>query len=326
MSGREWGFTLALALAAGWAAADERVRNRDDGPAREAGSAESRHPSPERSASVSEPSPSSAPASAPDPSTGPEQRHPRAGTGTGHRRGRFGSFSGYYGYRPRYYGYHGYYGYDDFYFGYSPYYSGYYGYLPYSYRYSRYYRDTGSVRVLVDPEKTRVYVDGYYAGIADDFDGLFQRLYLSPGRHEITLKLEGYRTQRFKVYVPYGQTIKLHHEMTRGSGEEPAEEVIGRPAGYVRYEDEDRPSRASRERGPEGDLAGAGTLRLEVRPSDASVYVDGVFRGPAGENERLSLPPGRHRIEVVRPGFRTVERDVEIESGRTKDLQVELER
>ena len=56
------------------------------------------------------------------------------------------------------------------------------------------YRDSGSVRVIVEPEQARVYVDGYYAGIADDFDGIFQRLSIPPGRHEITVKLDGYRT------------------------------------------------------------------------------------------------------------------------------------
>src|SRR5690348_18075962 len=53
-------------------------------------------------------------------------------------------------------------------------YGGYYGYSPGYYR-SR-YRDGGSVRIQVEPSKTRVYVDGYYAGIVDDFDGIFQRL------------------------------------------------------------------------------------------------------------------------------------------------------
>ena len=34
--------------------------------------------------------------------------------------------------------------------------------------------------MLVDPAEARVYVDGYYAGTVDDFDGLFQRLNVSP--------------------------------------------------------------------------------------------------------------------------------------------------
>ena len=62
-------------------------------------------------------------------------------------------------------------------------------------------------------------------------------------------------------------------------------------------------------------MAGGGQLKLSVRPADASVYVDGAFRGSGREVSLLALPPGRHRIEVVRPGFSTVERDVEITAG-----------
>jgi hypothetical protein len=67
-------------------------------------------------------------------------------------------------------------------------------------------------------------------------------------------------------------------------------------------------------------------LHLNVLPEDASVYVDGQFKGSARQASSLELPAGRHRIEVVRPGFRTDERDFEIETGETRDLSVELQR
>jgi hypothetical protein len=204
--------------------------------------------------------------------------------------------------------------------------------------------------VIADPERTRVYVDGYYAGIADDFDGIFQRLYLPPGRHEISLKLDGYQTHRFKVYVPVDQTIKIHHVMVRGTGE--TEDVVGNPYDEERardlaarddrrdededdledrarddhYDRDDRYERRSPAREDERDNADAGTLRLDVRPSDASVYVDGEFRGTGRQAERLRLAPGRHRVEVVRPGYRTVERELEVTAGEVKDLEVELAR
>ncbi len=263
------------------------------------------------------------------PTTAAQRRHPRAGTGTGSfrdgwsgrghgygHRGRryyaprysFGWFS-----RPYYYPYY-----------YSPYYygaGGYYGYGPYR---RGHYRDGGSLRVIVDPERTRVYVDGYYAGVADDFDGIFQRLNVEPGRHDITLRLEGYRTQHFKVYVPYDQTIKIHYDMVRGTGEASSDEFAGRPDDYARFEgdDDDRWDRDEWDRDRDGDRDG-GTVRLEVRPRDASVYVDGEFHG---RQSTLRLPAGRHRVEVVHPGYRTVEREVDVRPGRTTDLAVDLER
>jgi hypothetical protein len=280
------------------------------------------------------------------PSSDAQRRHPRPGTGTGDRY--YGGGGYYYG-SPYYYGRNYYYNaYDPFFYGYytySPfYYSGAYGYSAY-YSGAR-YRDSGSLRVIVDPEQTRVYVDGYYAGTVDDFDGIFQRLNVPPGRHDITLKLDGYRTHTFRVYVPISQTVKLHHTMVRGAGEA-TDEVLGeaeyrreeeqRAREESRYGRDDRYGReAGREDRDEGDRpdvdedergdAEAATVRLDLRPSDASVYVDGEFRGSGRHAETLRLAPGRHRIEVVRPGYRTVEREVDVRPGETTRVEIELTR
>lgn len=271
--------------------------------------------------------------------TGAQSRHPRAGTGRGPLRHYYGNYGrGYYPSRA-YWGYGGY-PYFDFYGGYgyygAPYYGG--GYYGGGYYGRSYYgHDSGSVRVLVDPSETRVFVDGYYAGTADEFDGLFQRLHVSPGRHEIALKLEGYRSHRMRVYVPYDGTLKLHHDMIEGSGEDAVEELAGdrygdeeraERAGDRRWRDEDRadPGEARREppfERPTRD-AGAATLRLQVRPQGASIYVDGQFRGTGGSLSRLELAAGSHRIEILHPGLRTFERDVTLDAGESQDLELEL--
>ncbi len=95
------------------------------------------------------------------------------------------------------------------------------------YYYPRYYYDYdaytvhASIRVLVDRPETEVYVDGYYAGIVDDFDGIFQRLNVTPGTHEITLRLDGFQTWRARVYATPEHTVKLHHDMLAGAADEP---------------------------------------------------------------------------------------------------------
>ncbi len=71
--------------------------------------------------------------------------------------------------------------------------------------------------MLVEPEETEVYVDGYYAGIVDDFDGVFQRLNLAPGTHEITLRLDGHETWSAEIYAAPGSTVNLHHDMAQGA-------------------------------------------------------------------------------------------------------------
>jgi hypothetical protein len=181
-----------------------------------------------------------------------------------------------------------------------------------------------------------VYVDGYYAGIVDDFDGLFQRLNISPGRHEISFKLEGFRTYRVRVYVPLDQTVKVHYRMQAGAGTQVDEATVGTPLDDqrddARYEERSDDRYESREQGrydrrDDGRSAGdQGTLRLDVQPADASVYVDGDFKGTARQLGTLSLPGGRHRIEIVRPGYRTVEREVEIRPGDSAELNVDLDR
>lgn len=70
----------------------------------------------------------------------------------------------------------------------------------------------------------------------------------------------------------------------------------------------------------------AAELRLLVRPDDAYVWIDGEFRGTDRGLARLVLRPGRHQVEVIRPGFRTATREVEVRRGATASLRIELER
>jgi hypothetical protein len=216
---------------------------------------------------------------------------PRASYSYSYRSRYHRPLSFYYRYRPAYY--------YNYHF-YRPWYV--YGGSYYDYDYS--YDVDGAVRVLVEPSETAVYVDGDYVGVADDFDGLFQRLYLQPGRHEIALKLAGFRTWRADVYASAGHTIKLHHDMIRGSGPEEIERLSTNP------DDED------------GAADGGATLHLNVQPRDAAVYIDGEPCNLAQTD--IPVPEGVHRVEVVRPGYRSAEREFEARPGKTVDLRVDL--
>jgi hypothetical protein len=206
---------------------------------------------------------------------------------------------------------------------YDGYYYGYYGWRsPYWPHYGVTYNDNdfGSVRLLVNPEEAEVFVDGYFAGMVNDYNGLFQRLQIRPGRHEITLKCEGYRTHRVKVYVPYAQTLKIRFDMKTGNADEISEQEIGIPM------DDKRAPAADDDTDAEDIENGMGLLRLVVRPDDASVYVDGEARGAARSVSDLDLPVGMHLIEVVRPGFSTYEREVNIKNAEPKTIEIELEK
>lgn len=102
---------------------------------------------------------------------------------------------------------------------YSPYDSRYgYGYGGYgSSRYERYGRTgpVGQLRLKVKPHEGQVYVDGYYVGEVDSFDGLLQRLSIDAGAHRVEIRAEGYEPVSFDVMVAPGETVTYKGEMKR---------------------------------------------------------------------------------------------------------------
>jgi hypothetical protein len=101
-----------------------------------------------------------------------------------------------YAYRPSYrigvyYGTGGYYPY-----GVTP--RGYYDPIP-----GRYY---GGVRITGVPRDAEVFADGYYVGLVNDFDGIFQHMNLEAGSHRIEINWGGMEPIAFNVYVRPGET------------------------------------------------------------------------------------------------------------------------
>ncbi len=74
---------------------------------------------------------------------------------------------------------------------------------------------TGALRLKVDPRDASVFVDGYYAGEVDQFDGVFQRLKLEPGPHRIELSADGFETLMFEVNVLPDRTTTFKGELSR---------------------------------------------------------------------------------------------------------------
>jgi PEGA domain-containing protein len=129
-----------------------------------------------------------------------------------------GGYYGGYGYPYGYGGYYsGFYGgyYDPFY---DPWYGGYYS----SYGYSgssqpaySYANDDGALRLKIKPRNAEVYVDGYFVGAVDEFDGIFQRLHIEPGVHRIEVRAAGYETLTFEVKISPEHTTTYQGEMKR---------------------------------------------------------------------------------------------------------------
>jgi hypothetical protein len=136
-------------------------------------------------------------------------------------------------YNPYYYGgrYSSYwnpygYGYGLGYFAYDPFlfggygggyggggYGGGYGYDQGGYGSSSGYRGVGSIRLKVKPTDAQVYVDGYYVGVIDSFDGAFQRLGIEEGPHKVEVRAEGYEPVQFDVMITPGETVTYKGEL-----------------------------------------------------------------------------------------------------------------
>ena len=239
----------------------------------------------------------------------------------GHSGGHRGHSGGYYGgYYGGYGGYRGYYG-GYGYYGYPGYYGlGWYG-APYAYGgwgYTSVYPAVGASHGALDldvsPESAQIYVDGDLVGTADDFDGFPDFLWLQKGTYDVVIFAPGFQTISRQYSVYGGLVIDVNDTMVPGQETLPQDLVskstVNREERLRRDRENEAEARAyedaqagrygaadagaaeggqGEERAPESlDARGEpGSLRLEVEPDDASVYLDGRFLGTGRELARL---------------------------------------
>jgi len=204
----------------------------------------------------------------------------------------------------------------------------------YPYWYFPVYDNRADVRLRVQPEEAEdaaVYVDGFYAGVVDDFNGVFQSLPLTPGGHTIVLFLDGYRTVRHSFYLSPASSFTLRATMERlpaGATSEPPElapPVPAPPAGTYRS-----PATPPRTPTPQptvrpAEAAGFGTLDVFVQPTDAQITIDGQRWFTSDEGHYLvQVPAGKHRVEVSKSGFRQFTTEIAVGDGQTVPLNVSL--
>jgi hypothetical protein len=92
------------------------------------------------------------------------------------------------------------------------------GSYPYGYTPRGYYdpipgRVYGGVRITNAPHQAQVFADGYYVGIVDDFDGVFQHVNLEAGEHHIVIQAPGLEPIEFDVVVQPGRTITFRADL-----------------------------------------------------------------------------------------------------------------
>ena len=145
-------------------------------------------------------------------------------------------------------------------------------------------------------EKTSgVWVDGQYVGYLQELKGSKQVMLL-PGDHQIVVRQNGFKDFAEEVHVQPGQ-----------------KQVIN----------------VSMEKAPTGLLPDAlATVKIDVDPSRAAVFIDGVFVGHVGEFKGLArgmlIAPGTHKIRIALPGYQTFETDINPLANQKVEIKTDL--
>jgi len=140
-----------------------------------------------------------------------------------------------------------------------------------------------------------VWIDGNYVGYVKELKGN-KKVLLLPGEHQIVVRQSGYNDFDQKVVVEPGQIQVVHITMHLAPRAMPPDITA--------------------------------TLKITVRPKRAAVFLDGKYVGHAGELggavHALLVAPGKHRIKVELPGYRTFETEVTLLAGQKSEIKTEL--
>jgi PEGA domain-containing protein len=140
-----------------------------------------------------------------------------------------------------------------------------------------------------------VWVDGVYVGYVKELKG-DKKVLLLPGKHQVTVRQSGYSDFVREVVVEPGQVQKVRVAMQLIPGARPP--------------------------------AITAELKLTVEPGRAAVFLDDNYVGHASEFggalHSLLISPGKHRIKVALPGYRTFETEVGLLAGQKSEVKTEL--
>jgi hypothetical protein len=140
-----------------------------------------------------------------------------------------------------------------------------------------------------------VWIDGNYVGYVKELKGK-KKVLLLPGKHQIVVRQAGYTEFARELVIEPGQAQEVQVAMQL---------LPGAKTPDVTSE-----------------------LKLTIHPKRAAVFLDGNYVGHAselgGKFHSLEVSPGKHRIKVELPGYRTFETDVNVLVGQKSEMKTEL--
>ena len=199
---------------------------------------------------------------------------------------------------------------------YHPYYGYWYGswYPRYWVPMSTEYDDTGTVRLKVKPKHAEVFVDGYFVGRVDDFDGSFQSLRLEAGPAHLDVRAADFRNLSVDVMILPGRKLTYEAQMRPGAPT-PVEPILEDVS--VDAELERAPSPGVEREVPPPVL---GSVRLDIEPEHAQVFIEGYYVGVVADfsgGHGLPLESGPQTLEVRAEGYEPLELRIRILAGET---------
>jgi hypothetical protein len=250
--------------------------------------------------------------------------------------GRYGHHTGYHGYpyyiNPWYgaYGGYGWYGGLYWHAGYpffgamAPWYGGAASYPVVQIRGgSQQQKAPALLELDLNPRKTVLTLDGEDLGKTRAFNGNLDLLPVAPGRRTFVFHAKGYRTFTMEFDVRAGTMYRLEHYLEKGEGEDPSSVHLEPDVETVETV-ATLPERSIHKAGIQ-----KGLLNIVVLPSDAAVYLDEEFIGSGSElsalHGALSVAAGTHTLQVVRPGYRPFNIQVEVKPGKRASVETTLE-
>jgi len=141
-----------------------------------------------------------------------------------------------------------------------------------------------------------VWVDGNYVGYLKELKGK-KKIMLLPGQHEVVVRQSG--------YVDYVQKVLVQ------PGAKKLVSVVLQLAPHATVPDV------------------TAKLKLNIKPKRAAVFLDEKYVGHAsefgGKFRSMEISPGKHKIRVELPGYRTFVTEVDLLANQETEVKTELQ-
>lgn len=192
-----------------------------------------------------------------------------------------------------------------------------------------------SIVLKVNPDDAHVLLNGKFIGEAYEFSTRASALKLRSKRNELVIKKEGFLEEEIDL-ERYNMrkltiTLELKPDMVLKRKTVEESEVAPPPPPPK----EKREYKVVKEKEiPKGELKSSvkgvfSRVVLKVSPADSSIYVDGKFWGVVpdqGVINNFNLKKGKHRIEVLKPGFVTVLKIINVTGQKELKVIIKLEK